>query len=91
MSAQPAFSIVAPPELVDAIAEAVVAKLATAQPAATTDGYLCVAGAARFLAAPKSRVYDLVQLGRLTPLRDGRRLLFRRSDIVDYVESGGSE
>ena len=45
------------------------------------EGWLGVQGAARYLACPVSRIYDLVSLGRITPHRDGRRLLFRRSDL----------
>ena len=85
-------ALTAPPALIDAIADAVAARLADRIPAAAgADGYLDVEGAAAFISAPKSRVYDLVSLQRLTPLRDGRRLLFRRVDLVAYVERGGSE
>lgn len=43
--------------------------------------------AARYLACERGRLYDLVQLGKLEPCRDGRRLLFRRSDLDAYVEA----
>jgi excisionase family DNA binding protein len=85
-------SLIAPPELIDAFADAVAARLANAVPAAPAqDGYLDVHGAAAFLSAPKSRIYDLVALKRLQPLKDGRRLLFRRADLIAYVENGGPE
>ena len=85
-------SLIASPELIESIADAVAARLVDALPAApAADGYLDVDGAATFISAPKSRIYDLVQLDRLTPLRDGRRLLFRRSDLVAYIEGEGSE
>jgi excisionase family DNA binding protein len=42
--------------------------------------------AARYLACSRGRLYDLVQLGKLEPRRDGRRLVFRRSDLDDYLE-----
>mgnify|MGYP001413599488 CR=1 FL=1 len=45
------------------------------------DGYLDVDAAAAYLACPRSRIYDLVSLGRLRPHRDGRRLLFTRADL----------
>lgn len=45
------------------------------------EGWLGVQGAARYLACPVSRIYDLVSLGRLHPHRDGRRLLFRPRDL----------
>ena len=49
------------------------------------DAWLNVRNAARYLDCPESRIYDLVQLGHIEPERDGRRLLFRRSELDDYV------
>ena len=43
--------------------------------------------AARYLGCPRSRIHDLVQLRRLEPARDGRRLLFRTTDLDAYLES----
>jgi excisionase family DNA binding protein len=43
--------------------------------------------AARYLACSRGRLYDLVQLRKLEPRRDGRRLLFRRADLDKYLES----
>ena len=43
--------------------------------------------AAQYLGCPRSRIHDLVQLRRLEPARDGRRLLFRRSDLDAYLEA----
>lgn len=54
-----------------------------------SNGYLNVKDAAAYLACPKSRIYDLVQLGKVTPHRDGKRLLFRPSDL-DACLDGGS-
>ena len=45
------------------------------------ESWLGVQGAAKYLACPVSRIYDLVSLGRLHPHRDGRRLLFRSRDL----------
>jgi excisionase family DNA binding protein len=42
--------------------------------------------AARYLACSRGRLYDLTQLGKLEPRRDGRRLLFRRRDLDAYLE-----
>jgi excisionase family DNA binding protein len=55
---------------------------------AEADGptWLDAKGAAEYLAAPVSRIHDLVQLRKLTPRRDGRRLLFRRRDLDAYLE-----
>ena len=49
--------------------------------------WLDTAGAADYLAAKPARIHDLVALGRLTPRRDGRRLLFRREDLDAYLEA----
>jgi excisionase family DNA binding protein len=54
-------------------------------------GYLNVEDAAAYLACPKSRIYDLVQLRKLSPERDGKRLLFTRGDLDRYVCNGGSQ
>jgi excisionase family DNA binding protein len=43
--------------------------------------------AAAHLACSRDRLYDLVQLGKLEPRRDGRRLLFRRDDLDSYLEA----
>lgn len=43
--------------------------------------------AARYLACDRGRLYDLVQLRKLEPRRDGRRLLFKRSDLDAYLEA----
>lgn len=48
--------------------------------------WLDAAGAAEHLATRPDRIYDLVQLGKLVPRRDGRRLLFRRDELDAYLE-----
>lgn len=55
----------------------------------TLDGspWLDTKGAANYIAAKPGRVHDLVALGRLTPRRDGRRLLFARADLDAYLEA----
>lgn len=47
--------------------------------------------AARYLSCGRDRIHDLVGVGKLTPLRDGRRLLFRREDLQAYlsIEASG--
>jgi excisionase family DNA binding protein len=42
---------------------------------------------AEHLACPTSRIYDLVSQRRLTPRRDGRRLLFKRSHLDAAIEA----
>jgi excisionase family DNA binding protein len=49
--------------------------------------WLDAAGAAEYMATSRERVYDLVQLRKLEPRRDGRRLLFRRADLDAYLGS----
>ncbi|MEK6276923.1 MAG: helix-turn-helix domain-containing protein [Actinomycetota bacterium] len=69
-----------PPELVEAIAVRV-AELLAERLEPPADPYLDADAAAEYLAAPRSRVYELVERRRLRPHRDGRRLLFRRADL----------
>jgi excisionase family DNA binding protein len=78
------FTIELTPEQLDALAKRVAPLLELSPP---DDGYLNTADAARYLACPTSRVHDLVQLGKVHPLRDGRRLLFRRSDLDACLEA----
>lgn len=58
-------------------------KLQIVEPAA--DGWLNAEQAAEHLACGTDRIYDLIQLRKIEPQRDGRRLLFRRSDLDAYV------
>jgi excisionase family DNA binding protein len=51
------------------------------------DGWLNAESAARRLDCTTDRIYDLVQVGKLAPSRDGRRLLFRAADLDAYVAS----
>lgn len=52
------------------------------------DPWLSIEEAAEHLRAKPQRLYDLVSTGRLRPAKDGRRLLFRRSWLDTYLESG---
>ncbi len=69
-----------PPALMDAIADRIAERLAERLPN-RPEPYLNVEQAAEYLAAPRSRVYELVERGVLIPHRDGRRLLFRVEDL----------
>jgi excisionase family DNA binding protein len=89
MSAE-TLSIALPDELLDVLAERVAAKLASEAQAPEPDGFLDVAGAAEFLACPKSRIYALVSAGRLPHHKDGSRLLFDRGELRAYVHTGGA-
>lgn len=83
------FALAFPAELIDAIADAVTARLAAngLAGAPTSTPYLTVESAAEYIAAKPQRIYDLVNDGRLTPRRDGRRLLFRREDLDAHLEA----
>ena len=73
-------------EQLEVIAERVAELLAERSPAAA-DGYLDSDEAAEYLGCSRGRVHDLVQVGKLEPRRDGRRLRFRRSDLEHYLEA----
>jgi len=73
-------------EQLEQIAERVAGLLAD-RSAPAADGYLSTEAAAEYLCCPRGRIHDLVQLGKLEPLRDGRRLLFRRADLDGYLEA----
>jgi excisionase family DNA binding protein len=76
-----------PPELVEQIAQRAAAILASRQPPAASP-WLDTKGAAEHLACAPDRIHDLVQLGRLHPRRDGRRLLFKPAELDAYLENG---
>jgi excisionase family DNA binding protein len=69
-----------PDELVEHIAQRAAELLAERQQA-NTSPWLDAKAAAEYLSAPVSRIHDLVQLRKLSPHRDGRRLLFKREDL----------
>jgi excisionase family DNA binding protein len=73
-------SLGVPPELVEAIAARVAALLAEQLPN-RPEPYMSVEEAATYLGCKPKRVYELVGQDRLAHFRDGRRLLFRRTDL----------
>lgn len=76
-----------PAEFVDQVAARVAELLEQRQ--ASPEPWVGVDEAAVHLACSRQRIYDLVREGRLEPRRDGRRLLFRRSDLDAFLERGG--
>ena len=76
-------------EMVERIAERA-AELFADRQSAMVGGYLDVAGAAEFLACPRSRIYALVSARRLPHHHDGSRLLFDREELREYVRNGGA-
>lgn len=81
------FTLALPPELLEAIAKRVAELLAERQPE-TAPELLTVTEAAEFLRCGRQRIYDLVSQGRVPCLRDGSRLLFRRVDLLAYLDQG---
>jgi excisionase family DNA binding protein len=77
-----------PDVFVQAIAERVAELLANSLAGSSApEPWIGVEQAAEHLACPPSRIYDLVSQGRLTPRRDGRRLLFKRSHLDAAIEA----
>lgn len=70
----------------DALAELLAPRLRDRLGTGEARVWLNAKQAAEYIAAPVSRVHDLVALGYLEPRRDGRRLLFRRADLDHYLE-----
>lgn len=90
MSSDP-LTLELPHEVLDAIAERVAERLAERSPTrAEPTPWLDVDAAARYLAAERHRVYDLVSAGRLRCARDGRRLLFRREWLDECLDGGSA-
>jgi excisionase family DNA binding protein len=82
--------------LVDLLADAVADRIADrlSPPSQEPERWLNVDEAATYLACPASRVYDLVSRRRLRCARDGRRLLFQRTDldaVLDVTDAGETE
>lgn len=48
--------------------------------------WLNVGEAAERLRCRRDRIYDLIAVGKLTPRRDGRRVLLHRDELDQYVE-----
>jgi excisionase family DNA binding protein len=51
-----------------------------------SEPWLDVSQAALHIAAPESRIYDLVAQGKVKFAKDGRRLLLRRSWLDEYID-----
>jgi excisionase family DNA binding protein len=76
-------------QALDELARLLAPRLAAHAPAASASPYEDVDGAAAYIrAGGRQRIYDLVYAGALTPVRDGRRLLFRREDLDEYLAAG---
>jgi excisionase family DNA binding protein len=71
-------------QLVDLLAERVAARLGTRSP------WLSADEAAGYLACPVSRIRRLTMTGDLPVHRDGRRVLYRREELDDFIRAGGA-
>jgi excisionase family DNA binding protein len=78
-------SLAVPDELVEVVAERVVDLLAERLPN-RPEPWLDSAEAAGYLQTDVKRISDLSRSGQLRCARDGRRLLFRREWLDDYVD-----
>jgi excisionase family DNA binding protein len=77
-------------ELVERIANRAAELVAERRGTDRDESFLDVAGAAEFLACPRSRIYALVSARRLPHHHDGSRLLFDRRELREYVHNGGA-
>jgi excisionase family DNA binding protein len=81
-------SIPVPPELIEALAQRT-AEIVTERLGQQPEPWIGVDQAAEHLACPKSRIYALVSARRIPHEKDGSRLLFRRSDLDEWLQQGG--
>lgn len=71
-------------ELADRLAPRLAVRMAQQTSSPT---WLDTKAAAEYLSCSPGRIHDLVQLAKLTPSRDGRRLLFKRADLDAYLDT----
>jgi excisionase family DNA binding protein len=69
-------------ELAERLAPRLAARLVSTQ---DSRPWLNAEQAAEYLTCSRERLYDLVQLHKLEPCRDGRRLVFKRTDLDAYL------
>jgi excisionase family DNA binding protein len=81
------FGLTLTPAMFDELVRRVAATLADER---ADDGFLDVRGAADFLSCGVDRIYALVSAGRIPVHRDGRRLLFDRTALREWVVDGGA-
>jgi excisionase family DNA binding protein len=85
-------ALTVPDALVAAIASRVVELMGDTLPTAVVapEPWIGVDDAAAHLACPRSRIYALASAGRLPHHKDGSRLLFKASELDEYVLGGGA-
>jgi excisionase family DNA binding protein len=87
--AERSLNLAFPHALVEAIAERVAELLADAM-SSQPEPWIRVEEAAEYLACPRSRIYALVSKREIPHQKDGSRLLFRRSELDEFIENGGA-
>jgi excisionase family DNA binding protein len=70
----------------NALADAVAVRVASR----ASSPWLTVSEAASYLRCPESRLRKLVMLRAVPHHRDGRRVLFHREELDQYVRDGGA-
>lgn len=88
-SSEGKLAIELPDSLIEAVTQRVADLLAERQRPAAPD-LLTVDEAAELLRSKRQRVYDLISQGRLPCLRDGSRVLIRRTALLEYLEGGST-
>ena len=86
----PELTVGLPPQLVEEVAQRAAELVAEKNGSGANDGWL--RGAERiasYIDAPASRVYALTSAGRIPVHRDGSALIARKSELDDWVRSGG--
>ncbi len=71
-----------PDAQLDALVDLVAARLGTPE----AEAWMDVGDAAKHLACSPRRIYTLVSQGRIPHGRDGKRLLFRKSELDAWLE-----
>jgi len=78
-----------PAELIERVAERAAEILS--ERGQSEDCWLDVGEAAAYLRCPISRIYALTSAGAVPHYHDGSRLLFRRSELDEWIKCGGGK
>lgn len=87
----PALELALPPAMLELIAERVAERIQRTRPA--VEPWVGVAEVAAHLGCSRQRIYDLVcrrSTSRIPHRKEGARLLFKLSQIDQWVDSGGA-
>lgn len=78
------YTLRVPDALVEAIAGQLADQLAERM-VPPSEPYISAEEAAEYIAAPRKRIYEIAGKGAIPVYGDGRRQLFRRSDLDAYL------